>query len=191
MSDKLHDFINDLEEFERDTEAYETDEEKILLLLSEFILDIVDLRRRKNISQKELAEIMGTKQTSISRFENLNTNPKINYLYKITKALGENLYISPFGNYSYTIPLIQQNEFKAIAKENGNSPKEELKELVKNHIENNKCVSDETEDNKTRSTKLTIESETSKELSQIEVTATMSVFGISAFSNEKNCFFSA
>lgn len=61
------------------------------------ILDVADevlrLRMEKGWSQSELAEHAGTKQANISRLESGLSNPSINFLQKIAKALDANFSI--------------------------------------------------------------------------------------------------
>ncbi len=47
----------------------------------------------QNISQRELADRMGTKQANISRLENGNANPSLDFLKRLAKALGKKLEI--------------------------------------------------------------------------------------------------
>lgn len=56
--------------------------------------ELIRMRIDKGLSQKELAEIIGTKQSAISRLENGNYNPSIEFLSKIAHALGKELHIS-------------------------------------------------------------------------------------------------
>ena len=57
------------------------------------IRDIIQTRIDKNISQKELAELIGTKQSNISRLESGEYNPSIQFLKKVAKAMGKELEI--------------------------------------------------------------------------------------------------
>ena len=54
---------------------------------------IIEKRIKEGLTQKELAERMGTKQTAISRFESGNYNPTLSFLKKLTEALGVKLEI--------------------------------------------------------------------------------------------------
>jgi len=58
------------------------------------ITAVIKARAEKNMSQAELAECSGTKQSNISRLENGNANPSIGFLQKIATALDKELIIS-------------------------------------------------------------------------------------------------
>lgn len=55
---------------------------------------ILKARMEKGITQKELAEKVGTKQSAIARLESGNANPSIGFLQKVAGALGTNLQIN-------------------------------------------------------------------------------------------------
>ena len=54
---------------------------------------IIRYRIENNLSQKELAEKIGTKQSAISRLENDDYNPSVEFLDKVANALGKKLEI--------------------------------------------------------------------------------------------------
>ena len=54
---------------------------------------IIKYRIEQGLSQKELAEKIGTKQSAISRLENDNYNPSVEFLDKVANALGKKLEI--------------------------------------------------------------------------------------------------
>ncbi len=58
------------------------------------IEQVIKKRLEKGLSQKQLAEKIGTKQSAISRLESGNANPSVAFLDKISKALGSKLQIS-------------------------------------------------------------------------------------------------
>lgn len=60
----------------------------------EVIALLIKMRLRKNISQRALAERMGTKQSAISRLESGQYNPSLSFLYKIARALNAQVKIS-------------------------------------------------------------------------------------------------
>ncbi len=58
------------------------------------IEQVLRKRLEKGLSQKQLAEKVGTKQSAIARLEGGNTNPSVAFLEKVSKALGGKLQIS-------------------------------------------------------------------------------------------------
>jgi len=57
------------------------------------IKEIIMTRREKNLTQKELAELIGTRQSNISRLESGNYNPTIDFLQKIVSAMDKKLEV--------------------------------------------------------------------------------------------------
>lgn len=55
--------------------------------------ELIRLRLEKGLSQKELAEKIGTRQSAVSRIERGVCNPSIALLGKIAKALGRDLQV--------------------------------------------------------------------------------------------------
>lgn len=60
----------------------------------EMIRQIIKARLENNMTQKQLAEKIGTKQSSIARLESGNYNPSYQFLQKIANALGKRLSFS-------------------------------------------------------------------------------------------------
>jgi DNA-binding XRE family transcriptional regulator len=57
------------------------------------IEDVIMARKERNLTQKELAELIGTRQSNISRFERGNYNPTIDFLNKMAHAVGKQLEV--------------------------------------------------------------------------------------------------
>lgn len=57
------------------------------------IAQLIDARIKEGISQKELAEKIGTKQSAIARLESGNANPSMAFLEKIALAMGRTLSV--------------------------------------------------------------------------------------------------
>jgi DNA-binding XRE family transcriptional regulator len=55
--------------------------------------EIILARQEKNLTQQELAEMIGTKQSNISRLESGNYNPSVKFLNNIAHAFGKELEI--------------------------------------------------------------------------------------------------
>ena len=60
----------------------------------EVAYQILQLRKKKKVSQSQLAKKIGTKQSAISRIEQGSYNPSLAFLIKISKALDAKLEIS-------------------------------------------------------------------------------------------------
>ncbi|MDR1114371.1 MAG: helix-turn-helix transcriptional regulator [Candidatus Margulisbacteria bacterium] len=60
----------------------------------EIIEKIIVVRKEKNFTQKKLAELVGTKQSNISRLESGNYNPSLGFLNKIALATGKKLKVN-------------------------------------------------------------------------------------------------
>lgn len=52
---------------------------------------LIEIRTKKNLSQKQLAQLTGINQRVISRIENGNANPSIRTLQRLAKGLGMKL----------------------------------------------------------------------------------------------------
>jgi len=54
---------------------------------------IIALRLQQGLTQKELAERVGTKQSGISRLESMSQLPSLSFLKRVAEALGAQLQI--------------------------------------------------------------------------------------------------
>ncbi len=65
-------------------------------LESEYALirEVMDKRLAKKMTQKDLAQKVGTRQSAISRLESGNANPSFQFLKKVATALDSTLKIS-------------------------------------------------------------------------------------------------
>lgn len=55
--------------------------------------DIIEIRKKENISQAELAEMTGSSQQAISRFEKKTHSPSLKLFANVVNALGYELQI--------------------------------------------------------------------------------------------------
>lgn len=60
----------------------------------ELVSQLIKARQEKHLTQKELAERIGTKQASIARLESGNYNPSFKFLQKVALALGKRISFS-------------------------------------------------------------------------------------------------
>ncbi len=86
------DFNKSLKEALKDPEFKK--EYDALELEYSIIEQVIRKRLDKGLSQKQLADKIGTKQSAISRLEGGNSNPSVAFLEKVSKALGGKLQIS-------------------------------------------------------------------------------------------------
>ena len=59
----------------------------------DIIKQIIKARAEQGITQKELAERIGIRQSNISRLESGNYNPSLDFLKKVASGLGKELYV--------------------------------------------------------------------------------------------------
>lgn len=60
----------------------------------EVIRQIIKARIEQDLTQAELARLIGTKQSNISRLEGGDYNPSLHFLKRVAKGLGKELHIS-------------------------------------------------------------------------------------------------
>jgi len=77
--------------FADDPELYK--EYKALKSEYEITKQIIKVRNELNLTQKELADRIGIKQSNISRLESGNYNPSLDFLKKVAQGLGKELHI--------------------------------------------------------------------------------------------------
>ncbi|MDH5718724.1 MAG: helix-turn-helix transcriptional regulator [Spirochaetia bacterium] len=103
--------------------------------LNEIILESVQLRDNKNLSQGDLAKKMETKQSVISRFENMGRVPNYDFISRLSLALEQKLGMTLCGDYMAVVPIEKQEIVNKMAKLEDTSPKEFLQALLEYAIE--------------------------------------------------------
>lgn len=73
-------------------EEFKTEYEK-LKPRYQIISQIIEARNEQQMTQEELALRAGTQKSNISRFESGSYNPSLDFLIKIAKSLGKEVYI--------------------------------------------------------------------------------------------------
>ena len=84
-------FREDLQERLKDPEFAR--EYKALEPEYEIIRQVIQSRSEQNITQKELADRIGIKQSNISRLESGNYNPSLEFLKKVAAGLGKEVHV--------------------------------------------------------------------------------------------------
>ena len=59
----------------------------------QLVSELIKARLEKGLTQEELARKIGTKQSAIARVESGNANPSLDFLEKMTEAMGSKLEI--------------------------------------------------------------------------------------------------
>ena len=85
---KFREHLKEMMEDEAFRKEYET-----LQPQYEGVKQIISAREELHITQKDLAERTGIRQSNISRLERGNYNPSVEFLRKIAKGLGKELHI--------------------------------------------------------------------------------------------------
>ena len=102
--DKIEDFNNNLEEAIKNSKvrdyrkwmkdkAYKKARKGLELEFS-IISAVIEARIKKSLTQKELAKRVGTKQSSIARFESGTYNPTLSFVQKLANAVGTKIRVS-------------------------------------------------------------------------------------------------
>ncbi|OGG17439.1 hypothetical protein A3D78_03620 [Candidatus Gottesmanbacteria bacterium RIFCSPHIGHO2_02_FULL_39_14] len=58
------------------------------------ISKLIDIRLKKGMTQKDVAEKMGTKQSAIARLESGNVNPSLDFIHKLAEIMGYRMSIT-------------------------------------------------------------------------------------------------
>lgn len=103
-------------------------------MLNSFILEVQLLRHEKGITQKQLADRMQTKQTAISRFENMGRAPNYDFIVRLADSLGCNPKLYVDGDYAVQVPEHLRASVMKIAEKNHISVESYLTEIIQNAI---------------------------------------------------------
>ena len=60
----------------------------------QLVREFINARIEKNLTQKQLADMVGTRQSNISRLEGGAYNPSVGFLNKVAKALDKKIKIN-------------------------------------------------------------------------------------------------
>lgn len=78
-----------------DPELLTEDEKERISFEVALIGKLIEARESKGLTQKELAEQAGIKQSALARLERMQATPQIDTLFKVLKPLGYTLEIVP------------------------------------------------------------------------------------------------
>jgi ribosome-binding protein aMBF1 (putative translation factor) len=71
------------------------EERELIKFNADLLQKCISARREKGLSQKQLAEKSGLKQSAVARIESLSTSPRVDTLIKLLYPLGYTLAIVP------------------------------------------------------------------------------------------------
>lgn len=103
--------------------------------LNALILEVVEERTYQNLTQEELARRLGTRQSAISRFENLGRKPGFDFLQKVARALGGKLFITIHGQYAALVPRKYREFVDRLARGRNTAPEAVVRELLVEALE--------------------------------------------------------
>lgn len=122
-------------------ESLENEDEKLASFvkmyeaLSAFLADYEFLKDSKDLTQKDIAEKMGTTQSAISRIESLKTNPSYKQLLKMAEAVGGELLVTPMKDMTVRVPYDLQETVRKLAEGEDKTTNEYLDRVVRDAIE--------------------------------------------------------
>lgn len=102
--------------------------------LSKLIMESVELRDLKGMSQTDLAIGMNTRQSVISRFENMGRIPNYDFIARMSIALGHAPGVTLTGDYMAVVPLEKQELVKNAAETAGISTQSFLQGMLEKAV---------------------------------------------------------
>lgn len=128
--DQVLNYMDSLEKEDKKLESFV----KTYEALSSFLTDFDFLKDTLGLTQKDIADKMGTTQSAISRIASLKTNPSYKQLQKMAEAVGGELLITPMKDMTVQVPYDLQETVRKLAKREGKSTNEYLDELLRKGI---------------------------------------------------------
>ena len=101
---------------------------------SQLIMESLELRDAKRVTQAELAEKMRTKQSVVSRFENMGRLPSYKFIVELAQALGHVPGMTLYGDYMGVIPLQKQHLVNRLATQKGKTTQEYVQFLLEDSL---------------------------------------------------------
>jgi transcriptional regulator with XRE-family HTH domain len=83
------------------------------------IMEMIESRHVQKLSQAQLAQLMGTKQSVISRFENMGRLPSYDFIARLAIALGHSPGMTLYGEQMAVVPLAKHKLIKQLAEQEG------------------------------------------------------------------------
>lgn len=104
--------------------------------LIDISVDLVLLREKKGMTQKQLADLTGKQQSKISKLENLSGDlPSLKTLIEVIQALGQRFSMTAYGEYTYTVPEEYRETIDTIAEAKNQRKEKILESLISKELE--------------------------------------------------------
>ena len=129
--DEVLDYISQLEAEDKSLNEFSKRYSELALFLADYDF----LKDKKCLSQKEIARRMGTTQSAVSRIERFKTNPSYLQLKKMAEAVGGELFLSPMGEYSMTLPADLREPVRSAARKKNMPVRTYLENCVRNALQ--------------------------------------------------------
>ena len=129
--DQVLDYMDSLEKEDESLDLYV----KMYEALSSFLTDFEFMKDSLGMTQKDVADKMGTTQSAISRIASLKTNPSYKQLQKMAEAVGGDLYITPMKDMTVQVPYDLQKTVRKLAEGEDKTTNEYLDRVVRDAIE--------------------------------------------------------
>ena len=129
--DQVLDYMDSFEKEDEGLESYV----KMYEALSAFLTDFDFLKDSLGLTQKDIADRMGTTQSAISRIASLKTNPSYKQLLKMAEAVGGNLLVTPMKDMTVQVPYDLQESVRKMAIAERKSTNEYLDRVIRDAIE--------------------------------------------------------
>ncbi len=108
--------------------------------LSQIIIESVELRDFKGLTQSDLAKKMDTRQSAISRFENMGRIPTYDFIARLSISLENKPGMTLCGDYMAVVPFKKQLMVDELAKKENISSKKLIQNILEEGIENKYSV---------------------------------------------------
>lgn len=129
--DQVIEFMDSLEKNSENLASFV----KMYEALSSFLTDFDFLKDTLGLTQKDVADKMGTTQSAISRIASMKTNPSYKQLQKMAEAVGGNLFITPMKDMTVKVPYDLQETVRKLAAGENKSTNEYLDEVIRFTVE--------------------------------------------------------
>ncbi len=98
------------------------------------VMEVIESRHAQGMSQTDLAELLSTKQSVISRFENMGRLPSYDFIARLAIALGHSPGMTLYGEYMAVIPLAKQELIKQRAEREGFSTQAFVERIIEHAV---------------------------------------------------------